>query len=201
MAGELSQKQGEKLVKIARKSIEYSLASGRTLSKICEDKQLLGQRGVFVTLHTFPGNELRGCIGFPYPVKPLWSAVIEAAVEAALHDPRFPPLKVEELSKVIVELSVLTKPEEIRGERKELPKSIEIGKDGLIIQKGYHSGLLLPQVATEQGWKADEFLENCCLKAGLMGNMWQLKETRVFKFQAQIFSETEPGRNVEERQE
>jgi uncharacterized protein (TIGR00296 family) len=198
MAGKLSLEQGSKLVKLARKSMEYSIASGAFYSKMCEDKELLEQRGVFVTLHSFPGKELRGCIGMPYPVKPLWSAVIEMAAASALKDPRFRPITSEELGKAIVEVSVLTLPEEILGDRKKLPKFIKLGEDGLIVKRGQHTGLLLPQVATEFGWKAEEFLEHCCEKAGLMKNLWQSKETTVFKFQAQIFSETEPCMDIEE---
>lgn len=194
----LSLAQGKQLVQLARKSISYALASGARLREICQDKLLLQERGVFVTLHSFPERELRGCIGIPYPLKPLWNAVSEMAIEAALHDPRFPAMKSEELQKTIIEVSVLTKTEEILGQRKELPKNVKIGEDGLIVQRGNHSGLFLPQVATEQKWSAQEFLEHCCEKAGLMSNMWQSKETQVFKFQAQTFSETRPGGEVEE---
>jgi len=199
MGQELSLAQGKSLIKLARKSLEYALASGQAISETCKDKALLEKRGVFATLHTFPKRELRGCIGYPYPVKPLWEAVAEAAVEAGIHDPRFPPMKSNELENVILELSVLTKPEEIKGDRKTLPKMIEIGKDGLIVQRGYRSGLLLSQVATQQGWDAQTFLEECCAKAGLSENIWQSSETRVLKFQAQIFSETAPGKEVEEK--
>jgi len=200
MAKELSLKQGQELVRLARKSIEYALASGKGLSEICGDKALLEERGVFVTLHTFPEKGLRGCIGFPYPVKPLWQAVSQAAIEAAFNDPRFPAVRAGEMEKVVLEVSVLTKPEEIEGKRKKVFEKIEVGKDGLIVQKGRHSGLLLPQVATEQGWDAKTFLEQCCAKAGLMENMWQSSETLILKFQAQIFSEAEPNGNIEEKE-
>ena len=201
MPERLSLKQGEELVKLARKSINYALASGRGLREMCDDKLLLEPRGVFVTLHSFPGKELRGCIGMPYPLKPLWNAVSEMAVESALNDPRFPPMKSTELNGIIVEVSVLTEPEELLCERKKLPKFVKIGEDGLIAQRGRHSGLLLPQVATEQGWEAEEFLSQCCAKASLMESMWQSKETHVFKFQTQVFSETEPEGEVEEKAE
>ncbi len=198
MAGKFSFEQGSRLVKLARKSMEYSIASGAGYSEVCEDKELLKQRGVFVTLHSFPGKELRGCIGMPYPTSPLWNAVIEMAAASALKDPRFKPMASEELGKAIVEISVLTVPEEILGDRKKLPKFIKVGEDGLIVKRGQHTGLLLPQVASQFGWEAEEFLEHCCEKAGLMKNIWQSKETTVFKFQAQIFSETEPGMDVQE---
>jgi len=198
MTGKLSLKQGEKLVRLARKSAEYSVASGIGLGETCDDKELLEERGVFVTLHSFPGKELRGCIGMPYASKPLWGAVLEMAVEASIHDPRFSPMTGKELEETIVEVSVLTRPEEILCEKKRLPKFVKIGEDGLIVQRGHHSGLLLPQVATEQKWDSEEFLNQCCVKAGLMENMWQSKETKVFKFQAQIFSEIEPKGEIEE---
>ncbi len=198
MTGKLSLKQGEKLVKLARKSAEYAVASGIRLGETCDDKELLEERGVFVTLHSFPKKELRGCIGMPYAVKPLWGAVLEMAVEAAVHDPRFPPITGKELGETIVEVSVLTQPEKILCEKKKLPKFVKIGEDGLIIQRGHHSGLLLPQVAKEQKWDSEEFLNQCCVKADLMENMWQSKETKVFKFQAQIFSEIEPKGEIEE---
>ena len=200
MAKRLSLKQGKELVKLARKSIRYALATGRGLEDVCSDKDFLEKRGVFVTLHTFPKKDLRGCVGFPSPIKALWGAVSNAAIEAAFSDPRFPALKSEELSKIIVEVSILTKPEVILGERKKLFEEIEVGKDGLIVQKGARSGLLLPQVATEQEWDAQTFLEECCVKAGLMESMWQLNATTVFKFQAQVFSETEPEGSVEEKE-
>ncbi len=198
MQKEFSLADGKKLVSLARKSIEYFSAGGTLLREPCKDKKLMQQRGVFVTLHSFPEKELRGCIGFPYPLKPLWNAVIEAAVEAAFHDPRFAPIQASELEKVIIEISVLSMPEEIRGERKELPGKIEVGKDGLIVKRKLYSGLLLPQVAPEQKWNAETFLHHCCLKAGLPGNSWQMNGTQVFKFQAQIFSETGPNGAVEE---
>ena len=199
MAGEFSLAEGKKLVKLARKSVQYTLASGMRLKEPCESKRFEGQRGVFVTLHSFPKMELRGCIGFPYPEKPLWSSVIEAAVEAAFRDPRFPPLGAGEAENIVIEVSVLSVPVEIAGDRKKLPEKIAVGKDGIMVKKGYHSGLFLPQVAPEQGWDAKTFLEQCCAKAGMMENMWLLAATKVFKFQAQVFSENRPDGEVEEK--
>ncbi len=157
------------------------------------------KRGVFVTLETFPGRELRGCIGFPEPVRELDAAVREAALSAAFGDPRFPPLHKSELAAVTVEISVLTPPEPIDAEpRNELPKKIRVGKDGLIIQRGYSSGLLLPIVPVEWGWNAAEFLEHLCDKAGLERGSWKNEETRLFVFQSQVFREREPRGEVEE---
>ena len=198
MTGKLSLKQGEKLVKLARKSAEYSVASGIRLGETCDDKDLLEERGVFVTLHSFPRKELRGCIGMPYAIKPLWGAVLEMAVEAAVHDPRFPPITGKELEKTIVEVSVLTQPEEILCERKKLPKFVKIGEDGLIVQREHHSGLLLPIVGAEFKWDAENFLKQTCRKAGLPETAWRMIDTQVFKFQAQVFCVESPGGNVNE---
>jgi hypothetical protein len=198
MGERLSLKQGALLVKAARKSIEYALVSGTFLNEAAKDRALLEKRGVFVTLKSFPENRLRGCIGIPYPAKPLWQGVIEMAAQAALNDPRFEPVKAGELGGIVIEVSVLTRPEEITGLRKDFPKKLEIGKDGLVVKRSGLSGLLLPQVAIEQNWDAETFLSQCCLKAGLMQSMWQSKETAVFRFQAQVFSETEPKGSVEE---
>jgi len=199
MPEKLSLKQGTSLVNLARKSMDYSIASGMRLIEQCGDKMLLEPRGVFVTLHSFPERDLRGCIGMPYPLRPLWNSVSEMAVEASLKDPRFPPMETGDVGNVIVEVSVLTRPEEILCERKKLPKFVKIGEDGLIVQRGNRSGLLLPQVATEQKWDSEEFLRQCCVKAGLMESMWQSTETKIFKFQAQIFSEVEPKGEIEEK--
>ncbi|MBN2066930.1 MAG: TIGR00296 family protein [Candidatus Diapherotrites archaeon] len=196
MSGEFSSADAKKLVSLARKSIEYYSAAGRFLSEPCEEKKFLEKRGVFVTLHTFPERELRGCIGFPYPVKPLWSAVIEAAAEAGFHDPRFEQVKASEMEKILVEISILTLPE--KANAGDLPGKIEIGKNGLIVKRKYRSGLLLPQVAAEEGWDAETFLEHCCIKAGIPTNSWKLKGTDTFKFQAQVFSEKAPKGIVEE---
>ncbi|MEM0359892.1 MAG: TIGR00296 family protein [Candidatus Diapherotrites archaeon] len=197
MAERLSFEEGKELVKLARKSISYMLATGLLFKEKTNEKKFLEKRGVFVTLNLHPGGELRGCIGLPYPVKPLWSAVIEAAVSAALHDPRFQPLKSKELEEITVEVSVLTEPK--KADKSGLPDSIRIGEHGLIIEKGYNSGLLLPQVATELGWDAETFLEQVCLKAGLYAKAWKAPDATIKIFSAQIFSEEKPGGKISEK--
>lgn len=148
--------------------------------------------GVFVTIYKKILNtkELRGCIGLPYPVKPLIEAVIDAAA-AACRDQRFLPIKPEELSGLIIEVSVLTEPELISVKNpKDYLKKIKLGEDGLIIKKGIMSGLLLPQVPVEQGWNIENYLENLCFKAGLLPHaIWTDPAVELFKFRAQIFSE------------
>ncbi len=176
---------GKELVSLARKAItEYVLHHNRISSSEFSEKQ-----GVFCTIKT-KFDVLRGCIGFPYPVKPLREAVIDAAISAASADPRFKPLKVEELSDIKIELTVLSVPQELTCSKESIPSKIEIGKHGLIIESDSTSGLLLPQVATENGpWAPTEFLEATCWKAGLPPHAWKDSTTHVFTFEGQIFSE------------
>ncbi|MCD6414063.1 MAG: TIGR00296 family protein [Candidatus Diapherotrites archaeon] len=191
----LSLEQGEFLVKLARNAIAVYLAKGETLKPPEHSALLDEKRGVFCTLKT-TDDELRGCIGLPYPVKPLAEAVIDAAVSSATRDPRFPPVEAPELDNLIVELTVLTKPEKIEGPREELPKKVVVGKHGLIVQYGFTSGLLLPQVATENNWDSREFLDMTCWKAGLPKSCWQRDDVEVLAFEGQVFKEETPGGKV-----
>jgi uncharacterized protein (TIGR00296 family) len=187
--------EGEHAVKIARKTIEAE-ARDEEPGQIDAPGSFRAKRGVFVTIHTFPEMCLRGCIGYPEPVYSLGKALVKAA-QAACHDPRFPYLRADELTKVVVEVSILTPPEEIKLEdRKLLPSKVEVGKDGLIMEMGYFRGLLLPQVATEWNWDAETFLAETCAKAGLTPDCWLDKRSKVFKFQAEIFAEKAPSGKV-----
>ncbi len=203
MIKRLSLKDGEYLVKLARKSVEYFIQSSGDLLKVSEEdvpKILCEKMGVFVTINRVRikddkviSKELRGCIGFPYPIKPLYEATIEAAVEAAFNDPRFPPLGYEELKSVIFEVTVLSQPEEIRVNHPlEYLRKIKIGRDGLIIERELYKGLLLPQVPVEYNWSVEEFLMHLCLKAGLPPNSWLDKNTKIYRFEGVIFVETVP---------
>jgi len=149
--------------------------------------------GVFVTLKTYPEDDLRGCIGYPEPVAPLREALIDSAISAATRDPRFSPVSPAELPGLVIEVSLLTPPEQIRAsDPKELPRSVKIGEDGLIVERGWAKGLLLPQVPVEWGWTAEEFLRQTCGKAGLPLEAWKDPKTCFFKFQAEVFSEEKP---------
>jgi len=178
--------QGKLLVKLARESISsYFLKDEPDTSSV---KRFSQRQGVFVTL--YKNNQLRGCIGFPEPVFPLFEAIIKSARSAAFEDPRFPPLQKEELKDIKIEISVLTVPKLIEVKKPEdYFKEIKIGKDGLIIRSSLGSGLLLPQVATEYNWDAKEFLEHLCEKAWLKQDSWKDTNNRIYKFQAQIFRE------------
>lgn len=156
-------------------------------------------RGVFVTLHTHPEHSLRGCIGIPLPVMPLKEAIVESA-QSATRDPRFPPLKEDEIDKIIIEVTILTKPELIKvSQPKDYSSHIVLGRDGLIVEQSIYRGLLLPQVPIEQGWDKEEFLSHTCMKAGLMPDAWLDKNTKFFKFSGQIFFEVEPGGKIKEK--
>jgi uncharacterized protein (TIGR00296 family) len=144
-------------------------------------------------------GELRGCIGHPLPELPLIDAVIDASVSSATRDPRFPPVTLEELPEIKIEVSVLSPPEPIKVKSPhEYPKCIVVGRDGLIVEWSGYAGLLLPQVATEYGWGAEEFLSHTCMKAGLTPDHWLRRDVEICKFSAQIFTEKIPGGDVEE---
>ncbi|ASA76860.1 TIGR00296 family protein [Thermococcus sp. 5-4] len=194
---------GEFLVRLARRAIEEYFRNGRTI-KPPEDTppELWEKMGVFVTInkrHAPPQMALRGCIGFPLPVYPLVEATIKAAIYAAVDDPRFPPVRESELNDLVIEVSVLTPPEPIEGPPEERPKKIKVGRDGLIIEKGIYSGLLLPQVPIEWGWDEEEFLAQTCWKAGLPPDCWLDESTKVYRFTAEIFEEEKPGGPVKRK--
>ena len=192
--------KGSFLVKLARASVEEYLRRGVKLEPPPNTpEELFEERGVFVTLKTYPRRELRGCIGYPEPIMPLVLATIDAAISAATRDPRFYPVRPEELSDITFEVTVLTPPQPINVPPEELPKAIKIGRDGLIVRCGYASGLLLPQVPVEWGWNEEEFLSQTCVKAGLPPSCWLDPRCQFYKFQGQIFTEVEPyGEIVEE---
>jgi len=157
--------------------------------------------GVFVTIETYPAKELRGCIGYPYPFKELTNSVVECAISSATGDPRFPAMSRKELDNCTIEISVLTVPEIIKvGSPKEYPEKIKVGRDGLIVEYGYFSGLLLPIVPVEQKWNEEEFLCQTCYKAGLPLDMWLSPKVKIYCFQSQVFKEVKPGGKVVEVQ-
>jgi uncharacterized protein (TIGR00296 family) len=189
---------GIKAVQYARDIIESHVKNMELplsqLKDIFDEKQ-----GVFVTIHTFPGHNLRGCIGIPEPIMPLKNAIVESA-KSATRDPRFNPLQEDELKNIIIEVTILTKPELIKvNEPQDYLSNIEIGRDGLIVEQGFFKGLLLPQVPIEQEWNKEEFLSQTCMKAGLLPDSWYDKNTKIYKFSGQIFTEEEPGGKIREK--
>jgi uncharacterized protein (TIGR00296 family) len=196
----LTPEEGAFLVKLAREAVQEHLENGRVIKPPEQVSPKLRElSGVFVTINSVEGKKkmLRGCIGFPYPTHPLVRAVIEAAIESATRDPRFPPMKNSELDKVVFEVSVLTPPERVTvSSPGDYPSKIEVGVDGLIIERGYNRGLLLPQVPVEWKWDSEEFLCHCCMKAGLSPDCWVLKDTKIYKFTSIIAQELEPRGQV-----
>lgn len=180
------------LLRIARDAIASALG-GRTYEPDAVPPEAERPAGAFVTIHH--DGQLRGCIGQIEARQALVLAVAQCAVSAATRDPRFPPLAARELNEgTEIEISVLTPmqpvtyPDEI--------DRIDVGRDGLLIQQGARSGLLLPQVATEWGWDRDTFLAQTCRKAGLPLDAWR-RGAQIYKFQAEIFSESALRRDAE----
>lgn len=185
------------LVPLARKAIEYYFHTRQEYSPTAGSHALNRKRGVFVTLHSYPSMELRGCIGFTEPMMPLREAAVKAALSAAFSDPRFPQLSFSELNEVIVEVSVLTEPKIILAKNcDELKKKIVIGKHGLMAENNGRSGLLLPQVPVEWKWDVEGFLENTCLKAGLSKDSWKDSKTKFLSFEGAVFREKKPGGKI-----
>jgi uncharacterized protein (TIGR00296 family) len=197
---ELTLDEGKFLIQLARNAVKTYLEKGKT-AKAPENtpKKLFERCGVFVTINSLRSGEknLRGCIGYPYPTSQLVEAVIDSAVNAATQDPRFYPLSLGELGNVVFEVSVLTPPEAVEVENpKEYLAKIRVGVDGLIVEKGIYKGLLLPQVPVEWEWCEEEFLCQCCVKAGLPPDNWLTKGAKIYKFQAIIFEEETPQGEV-----
>jgi len=198
----LSLEQGIRLVSIAREAVDTVVMHGSENAPGArrppeEEGFLHVKRGAFVTLSNLDGG-LRGCIGYPYPVMPLWNAIADSAVGAATRDPRFPRVGAHELDSLKVEVSALTQPEAIECEPHDLPRHVRIGKDGLIVSGMGTSGLLLPQVATELTLAPETFLSLTCEKAGLFPDAWLSARVKVQRFQAEIFTEAAPRGRVGE---
>ena len=185
----ISDGEGEFLVELARNAIETYITH-KSIIKVPDNINpiLNEEMGAFVTLTR--NGDLRGCIGYPEPVKPLAQAVVEVAISAATGDPRFPPVTAAELEEIQVEVSVLTKPELIEVQKPaQYLEKVEVGRDGLIVERGMYRGLLLPQVPVEWNWDIEDFLANTCMKAGLPSDCWLDEGVKMYSFQSQIFSE------------
>ena len=169
----------ERLLQLARDAIAAHLA-GLPVPVAIWSPITERRAGVFVSLHK--GRALRGCIGHVEPDQPLSRAIPNAAIAASSADPRFAPMTSAELADVQIELSILGPLEQIGG-----AGDIEVGRHGLLIERGWSRGLLLPQVAVEWGWDADAFLSQTCHKAGLPPDAW--KKATVWRFEAEVFSE------------
>jgi MEMO1 family protein len=176
----LSDQDKKTLHHIAKTVIE-NRARGKSVQEFKVESPILKEnRGAFVTINK--KGQLRGCIGYIEGHGPLYKTIEEMAEAAAFRDPRFSPVKEKELPELEIEISVLTPLKKITD-----VNEIEVGKYGIYIKKGWFSGLLLPQVATEYGWDRQTFLEHTCQKAGLPPNAWKEKDTEIYIFSADIF--------------
>lgn len=203
MPFELSLEEGKLLIHLARETVKTYLQTGKA-PKPPKDtpKKLFEKCGVFVTINTLRRGQasLRGCIGYPYPTNPLIEAVIDNAVNAATQDPRFEPVSLDELDHLVFEISVLTPPEPVNVQNpKEYVKQVKVGEYGLIVEKGPYKGLLLPQVPVEWGWCEEEFLCQCCVKAGLPPDSWLTKGAKIYRFTAIVFEEETPCGEVKRK--
>ena len=191
-----SDAEGTLAVQIAREALEAHV-EGRSMRSFVVPDSFKEKAAAFVTLTNYRAKDeadrLRGCIGYTDPFFPLLKTVVKCA-EGAAEDPRFPSLRPEELGGVLVEVSLLTVPQEVQvKKRRDLPKQIRLGIDGIIVMQGAARGVFLPEVATEFNMDAETLLSECCMnKAGLMPDAWLDESTRVKTFQTEIFEEVEP---------
>ena len=173
------------LTNLARKTVEQCVKGEKITGVGLADELspvLKKKAGVFVTLHKT--GRLRGCIGYIEPVKPLYKAVIDMAVNSATRDTRFSPVSEAELKDIDIEISVLTPPEMVAGPDEFIP-----GEHGIIIKKEMYQAVFLPQVAPEQGWGREETLSHLCVKAGLPGDAWKNPGMDFYIFKGIVFSE------------
>jgi AmmeMemoRadiSam system protein A len=176
---EYSPEERKILLQLAHDAIAAKLA-GKRLGLNPPNEHLAERRGAFTTLHL--EGELRGCIGYVFPVATLYRTVADTAVAAAFEDPRFYPVTAGELSGLSIEISVLSPLLPVEAEQ------VEVGKHGLVVTYMARRGLLLPQVPVELGWDRETFLEQTCIKAGVDPEAWK-KGAKLEAFRAEVFGE------------
>ncbi len=182
MERELNDHEQAILLKIARQAVQTCVRSGEVYIEPREEMALNLRNGCFVSIKQ--KGHLRGCIGNFQSELPLFREVAEMAVASATKDPRFYPMKDDDLDNFSLEISVLSPLHKI-----DTIEEIEVGKHGIYLEKGYHRGVLLPQVAIEQGWDRDTFLKQTCVKAGLPNDAWMAEDTAIYRFSAQVIKE------------
>jgi len=175
-----SSEERDELLRIARRATKAYVTEGRMPEEIPSHSKLSAPGAAFVTFRS--GGSLRGCIGYTEPHAPLFRTVQECAVAAATEDPRFPRVTPKEMEALRIEISVLTPLMPVR------PEDVTVGVHGIMIRKGGKRGLLLPQVAIEQGWDREMFLSQVCGKAGLPPDAWK-EDAELFSFTAEVFGE------------
>ncbi|MFO8017202.1 MAG: TIGR00296 family protein [Promethearchaeia archaeon] len=202
---DFSIEDGKMLIKFARENIENYLKNDKRIRVPEKMREMFGDKyGAFITLNKTnkSGNPLRGCIGHVEPKFPLCETVHRVSVSAAVEDPRFSSVSIEEMENIVIELSILTPPELIEVEDpEEYLEKIEIGKHGLIAERGMRRGLLLPQVPVDhdRNWDVKTFLQHTCQKAWLPADAWKDKKTKLYKFRAILFEEKEPNGEIKRK--
>ncbi len=201
---ELTLEEGVYLVKLARQAIEEYLKTGRKIKPSSPNPKLSKKGMTFTTLESLDSStgrtSLRGCIGFLTPVYSLVDSVVESAIEAAVNDPRFPPVEIWEMDNIVIEVTVLSLPIPIKvADRREIPKQIIIGRHGLVVEKGWFKGTLLPVVPVEYCWDEETFLAETCLKAWLKPDCWLDPATKIYYYEGRAFKEIKPRGEVVER--
>ncbi|MBN1850953.1 MAG: AmmeMemoRadiSam system protein A [Deltaproteobacteria bacterium] len=188
MSDQLTEQEGHYLLSMARKTIEQRLFNkAGQKEETVQSPKFSERRGTFVTLTT--NKNLRGCIGHIVPQETLLEGVQVNAINAAFHDPRFPPLSKREWDSIKIEVSVLTDPKPLHyTDANDLLNQIRPDVDGVIISKGYYQATFLPQVWDQLPDKK-EFLTHLCLKAGLAGDAWKKEKLEVSLYQVQAFEE------------
>jgi AmmeMemoRadiSam system protein A len=177
----LSESERRAALQLARTAVVEAVSHRKLPETFPREGIFAERRGVFVTLHV--RHRLQGCIGVIEATEPLGEAILRCAASAALEDPRFAPMKPEQLGDLSIEISLLSPMEPIA------PDSIEVGRHGLFIRLHAQRGLLLPQVAIEHHLTREQFLEETCRKAGLLREAWRDPEARLFGFTCEVFSE------------
>ena len=179
----LSEADRQALLQLARQAVVNAVSLGDLPGEIPNQGVFAERRGVFVTLRS--ANRLRGCIGVIEGDEPLGESIVRCASSAALHDPRFPPLRSQDLATLQIEISLLAPPVTID------PAQIEIGRHGLLVSRGNQRGLLLPQVAAEHHLSREQFLDETCRKAQLPREAWREPSTQVLAFTSEVFSDSD----------
>lgn len=179
----LTEEDKQLLLHVARQTLLEFLSTGRLLTWKTDRPALLQPRAVFVTLRNRETGELRGCRGESEARRPLIEAVAYMSLASALDDPRFPPVTLDEAPLLSIEINMLTPLKPIR------PEEVEVGRHGLMIVKGYHRGLLLPEVPVNYGWDRRTFLAAVCRKAGLPENAWRAPDAKLYGFESEAWSD------------
>lgn len=199
----LSMDDGEELVRAARMAIEDYLNNreGFDPKRIAEglNRPPFQKRlGVFVTIFHFPTSELRGCVGYTRAINGIGESVVYAALSAAFGDQRFIPISHKELGHIIIEVSLISEPVPLPKSPQMRRRAVKVGRDGLLVEYGVYSGVLLPQVAVEGSMDSEEFLEEVCRKANIPIDYWKQPGIKIYKFETQIFKEEAPNGKVTE---